>query len=46
MTTLRSSHRENEKCGFKKKFKLVSKFSKKHKTSSNEELISEVHIFF
>jgi hypothetical protein len=42
MTTLCLSHRENEKCGFKKHAKIVSK-EKKKKASSNEEFISEVH---
>jgi hypothetical protein len=40
MTTLRLSHIKNEKCGLKKYIKVVSKFLK---SSSNEELISEVH---
>jgi len=43
MTTLWLLHRENEKCGLKQNIKVVSKNKIKIKTSSNEELISEVH---
>jgi hypothetical protein len=44
MTTLCLSHIENEKCGFKKYIKVVSKKKKEKKESSlNEQLISEVH---
>jgi hypothetical protein len=39
MTTLCLSHIENEKCGFKKYIKVVSKEKLKNKASSNEELI-------
>jgi hypothetical protein len=41
MRTLLLSHRENEKCGFKKYIKVMSK--KKFQFKSNEESISEVH---
>jgi hypothetical protein len=41
MTTICLSHKENEKCAFKKYIKILSKY--KYKTSSNEELINEVH---
>jgi hypothetical protein len=34
---------ENEKCGLKKKVKVVSKLKLKNKTSSNEKIISEMH---
>jgi hypothetical protein len=35
MTTLHLSHKENEKCGFKEYVKVMSKYSKINKASSN-----------
>jgi hypothetical protein len=43
MTTLCLSHTKNEKCGFKKYVKVMSKEKLKNKASSNEKFISEVH---
>jgi hypothetical protein len=43
MTTLRLSHRKNEKCGLKRYVKVVLTLKIKNKTSSNEESINEVH---
>jgi hypothetical protein len=43
MTTLHFSHRENEKCGFKKYVKVMSKWKLKNKILLNEEFINEVH---
>jgi hypothetical protein len=43
MTTLFLSHTENKKYELKKCIKVVSKYKKINITSSNEELISEVH---
>jgi hypothetical protein len=43
MTTLHLSHKENEKCGFKKYAKVESKNNFKNKESSNEEFISVMH---
>jgi hypothetical protein len=34
---------KNEKCGFKKYVKVLSKKKFKNKTSANKEFISEVH---
>ncbi len=43
MIALHLSHRENEKCGFPKYVKVMSKLKLKNKSSSNENFISEVH---